>query len=957
MKQTIIARVAALAILTGATPVLAQTRPAGGGLNELLGNDNAVLVEVSNLELKTLQEYLFKKNNIPPDQQAAFMAVQALRSLGDASLSNRQRTERIRQVSLGIDQVLISVKNPTELMRINRQLYDFGAQRLVNSLEYFGENTRTQSQLQPIAEAIDKVYDKAHKLASAQATEIEGKLTAANANQLTPQWEKATELAGLARYSGAANKHVLALSLQKADEKRAAHAKAGIEVLTEYEAEEFDIQAQARLAIGKLHIDIGSKESLEAAKKKLAEVIVDPKGTWAQKFEAMYFNAVADVISRDFKSARTGHELVLKHLQAQGPSRQELEGAQAAADMLDYRILAAEAEALGPTPQGAKVNEQAVASLQKLLQKRPDLRGIINEQLIARLPDQPDMKKLDGLLLTAMVGKANDELLKKEGEAVDRKVLQQGILAAQEVVRRVPNDGLTQEDADKCMLLLGAFHVRLGNDVDGALALLDHVEKFRNSPRRQMAFDNALNAVLKLRREKPTDPGTLAAYNRFLPIAVSAPFERKEFAFAYARLLLQRNLDQMRGQYNAEQRAAMANGARRAAELFRQDPEPERQIHARYYEMLAYDQLLSLAEAKSAEVPQLVAKAQTLAGEVNQLADAAIAANKNPDQARSLKVQTMLLAANLAKYDQGPQRAASLQRALDLLSSFEKDVQGLPNAGTLMGDYYFTRVNYLMTLNRPDEALESLGKFLESRSGDEGVKIVFDMLEALGKEFEKAENDKDTARMAELAGHRARVSGYLVDRVAKSNNPKLRPYLPKYREFNAKSLQIAASLEKDPLKKKGYLASALKIYEDDLAAAPDNKSLQLAIALTHYDMENYHLAQPVFVNLLNERVVGRPLIEEQTSDGPRMVPNNLYWEVNYKLLKANLALSKAKTPGFDHDNEETKNRLKGFFIQFPEPGGPRWGKQFDELRKELIPDWAPEPAQPVTQPTAVGASR
>lgn len=958
MNRTTLARLVALTISLGAQPILAQTKPAQGGLQGALSSDDAVLVEVSKLELKTLQDHLFKKNNIPVDQQSAFMAVQALRSLGDASLTHRQRTERIRQVSRGINQVLLSVKNPTELMRINSQLFEYGAKMHANALEYFGENTRTQAQLQPIAEAMDKVYAEAARLASQQATDIEGKITASNANQLTPQWEKATELAGLARYSLANNKHVLALSLQKADANRARHAQEGIEILTEYEAEEYNIQAQSRLGIGKLHMDIGSKESLAAAKKKFAEVVGDEKGTWGQKFEALYFSAVSDVLARDFKSARAGHDAVLGHLKTQGPTKQEFEGAQAAADMLEYRILAAEAEALGPTA-GLKSNEQAVAALQKLLKKRPDLRGIINEQLIARLPDQPDMKKLDPLLLTAMVGKANDELLKKEGEPVDRKILSQGILAAQEVVRRADarSDGLTQEDADKCLLLMGAFHVRLGNESEGALALLGHVEKFRASPRRQLAFDNAMNAVLKLRRERPNDPDTITAYNRFLAVAVNPPFERKEFSFAYARLLLQRNLDQMRGQFNAEQRAAMASSARRAAELFRQEPNPERHILARYYEMLAYDQLASLADPKSPELPQLVAKAQALAVEVNKLADAAIAANQNVEQARARKVQTVLLAANLAKYDQGPQRNASLQRALDLLSTFEKDVQGLPNASALLGEYHFTRVNYLMSLNRPDEALESLGKFLESRPADEGVRIVFDMIQALEKEFDKAENDNDQARMAELAGHRARVSGYLVDRVARSTNPQHRQHLAKYREFNAKSLQMAARLEKDALKRKGYLASALKIYEDDLRAAPDNKGLELAIALVHYDMENYHLAQPIFVDLLNQRVVGRPLIEEKTADGSRMIPNDLFWEVNYKHLKSNIALSKAKTPGFDQSLEETKARLKGFYIQFPEPGGPRWAPRFEELRKELIPDWSPEPAtQPATGPEAVGAA-
>ena len=44
-------------------------------------------------------------------------------------------------------------------------------------------------------------------------------------------------------------------------------AQQGIAVLTEYEAPEFEIQGPAKLGIAKLNIDIGTKESLEVAKK------------------------------------------------------------------------------------------------------------------------------------------------------------------------------------------------------------------------------------------------------------------------------------------------------------------------------------------------------------------------------------------------------------------------------------------------------------------------------------------------------------------------------------------------------------------------------------------------------------------------------------------------------------------------------------------------------------------
>src|SRR5262249_45050365 len=212
---------------------------------------------------------------------------------------------------------------------------------------------------------------------------------------------------------------------------------------------------------------------------------------------------------------------------------------------------------------------------------------------------------------------------------------------------------------------------------------------------------------------------------------------------------------------------------------------------------------------------------------------------------RRLKVQTVLLVANLAKDDTSDNRPRSLQHALDLLANFEKDVEGLPNASALIGEVLYIRVTTMLSLGRTDEALDNLGKFLESRSGDEAIRIVYDMLEALNKEFEQAEHDGNKARMAELAGQRAKVSGSLVERIAKSSNPQVQQLLPQYKNFQATSLQKAALLETDPAKRREYLKAALKIFEDGLVSSPDDRGFQLAAALVQFDLGNYAAAKAV----------------------------------------------------------------------------------------------------------------
>src|SRR2546421_4622749 len=917
------------------------------GLAAALADDEKLISELSKRDLTTLRDYMFVKTGVSKDQQAAYLAVSSVKQLGDSKLTRKQQQELIYNVAKGIDKVLATMNDPSELMRLNTSLVVNGTARHVNVLEYFGETPKVQSQLRPIAEAVNRVYDKAIASAQKKADDIANQMTPQNQNRTAPEWEKAMQLVGLAKFNAANNKHTLAMSIDKADPKRAEVAQQGIAVLTEYEAPEFEIQGPAKLGIAKLNIDIGTKESLEVAKKKLAEVTAEPKSQWNQKFDAMYFAAVADIVGKDFDAAQKDMAAVskfLKDIPAGDATVQK--GAEAAVKMLEYRIYSAQAEATAG-PAGIKANEQAIAVLQELLEKRPDLQGIINEQMMARLPEQPDVGHLNVLLLKALVGRGNDEVVKPAGETMDRKAIAQAAAAAQEVIKRVNSGhekGLTAEDADRCLLLLGIFHKQLGEDALAASTFLDHVEKYQNDKeRQQFAFENAVSQVAKLKREQPDTRSTAEIYNRFLQIAVGPPFNRNEFAFEYGRLLLERNLDEMKGNYNDAERDRMLASAQKAAELFRKTPEGERTLHARFFEMMSYDQMIDLNE-KSPLLKEWTEKINALADEVNAGVAKAVSSSPNDaakERARLLKVRTSLLVANLAKDDRSADRPKNLQRSLDLLATFEQDVQGLPNAANLIGEVLFIRVNALLSLGKTDEAMESLGKYLETKSGDEGIRIVYDMLEALNKEFEQAERDKNEVHMAELAAHRAKVSGYMVQRVAKSNNAELKKLLPRYEDFEAVALQKAALLEKDPARHREYLESALKIFQNRQKHAPDDRGVQLAIALVQYDMGNYAEAQPVLNELLRDKLLGRPMKEEKTADGFRMVPNDAYWDALLKLLWSNIKVAKAGGERSAKLVEDTQQYLKQLYITYPQPGGAKWGPRFDALRQEILPDWTP----------------
>ncbi len=104
------------------------------------------------------------------------------------------------------------------------------------------------------------------------------------------------------------------------------------------------------------------------------------------------------------------------------------------------------------------------------------------------------------------------------------------------------------------------------------------------------------------------------------------------------------------------------------------------------------------------------------------------------------------------------------------------------------------------------------------------------------------------------------------------------------------------------------------------------------------------------------------------------VDNEPYWEAWYKLLKSNLELFKANRsdPDAVANYERAQQGLKKLYIVDRRPGGERRGDEFEQLRKDLIPDFDPasipvaddpEPStQPVepeaaTQPVAAGVAK
>ena len=957
------------------------------GLPVLLADEDRVLMEIAGREMGTLRDYLFDKRKLSPEERAQFNAVAAFKRLEDPKLTPKQRGQIIKDVSGGVDNVLKIVKDPKRLLALNKQLVDFGTKRALNVMEYWPTNPKTQAQVRPVAEAVDKVYLAAIEIADKQAKDLENKMTAANQAIIGPQWEALETLVGLAKFSRAFNLYTVALSMDKSDAKRGEVAKKGIEILTEYEDPSYEIQDQCRVGLGKLWM-VAGPETIGQAKNKFDEVIKSPKATWGQKFEAVYFSAVTDLFDNKPAEARKGKAAIEAWIKGNPPAgdaktaEETKKGVEAAIDMLEYRILSFEAEKSAGAAKD-KANTDAIAVLDKLAKARPDLAGIINEQMMAKLPENPDVKSLNNLLLHALAARGNDELTKPEGQQVDKHAVELAAASARELIARSGKEGVTPDDVENSMLLLAYFQIKLNKPTEAANTFLDFVKQYPKSQHLSAAFENAMSLAAKLRREPDTATArsTEEIYTRFLDVATGDSFRRKEFNLEYAQYMLRRNLLTMDGYYDNARRDAMIAQAQKAIALCAAVNDEKRAIYAKFNEMMAHDQIIDL-DTKSKEIPSRIARMQVLAGEINTLV-AKEMAGASAEQAKTLrthKVQSSLLVANLAKHVEGDGRKAAMEQALGLLANFEKDVEGMPNADALLGEVRFLRVTFLMSLGRASEALADLQKFIET-SGDRGIEVIVSMLETLGKEFQQALRNKDMAEAAALAANRAQVSGFLVDRVAQSKNEELRKLLPQYKEFKVSAdLAAAELLEKTDPKRAKLLESALAFYEPiantelpeaiTFKAAPGTPeakkeaelrkarelivSARLNVGFIQYELGNHLKARPVLADLLSSKMLGTPR-EIKGDGGDQTVKwNDSYWGATLKLMWCDVKLVEQKAPEYDEKTlEETRTYLKRLYIQWGEPGGPKWAPEFDKLKDALLPGWVLPPLEdaPTTRPT------
>ncbi|HEX8522358.1 MAG TPA: hypothetical protein VF669_08890 [Tepidisphaeraceae bacterium] len=927
-------------VLLASTASAQTSQPAG--LDAL--KDDRLITELANLGLSDLLERAFQVNAVPEPRRVGIRALVALRALSDEQhpLSSVQRRELLSKIAAGIEQAITTLDDPQVMMQQANLLIRQGIRRDVNTLEYWGDNPRTQKELEPVVRAVIKLLDKCEAEARKQADEIGNQLSGPN-DPRSKVWEETSALANNAAYTKHMIFYDLALCLPPAEERDQITQQA-INYLKQFDTPDSTVQPLVRIQLGKLHMIRGEFDVAQTFLTSVADTKnIAPPPEIRQQYEARYFSAVCDVLASNELSARAKLEALLKWQDASLPKdKQTQDAADAAAMMLQYRLenLHAATEMAPATKQESANRARAI--LLDLVKRRPDLRGIVLDQLLQKLPSPNDVKKLDTLLLQAILQRADTERLRSESESIDASVLKLGIAAGEELLARRSREQLDLESIDAAALLIPLFQERLGDLLTAATGYLDYITGIgARGPNATLALDAAQSVIGRLRADssRAGSADVQRLYERFLPLAINPPFSRRQLAFEYGRLLQQ------------QEKYAQAVQA-----LSLVPPTDPRVAVARFYQLVCTRQQLEEQKLDAPARQKLVQQFSLLTQQVNALAGDALTSAKTDvekNRWRAILVRTALLDADLSRREQNDPR-----RTLALLENIEQHAKGLTGEETLLASALYTRVQAYMSLGLTDDATRALVQLLEHRNGGEGVSIVYELMQRLNHELDDARAAGEKARMSAIAANRAQLSGFLADWAQKSPDPNIHKYAYRYSVFDAATRHLAAELIEDPVNRAVTLRSVLDLYKKlespeslvlyratldnpSVASTDSDPAVSLGIGLVSFDLADYPEAQKRLGRLLVDRKLGSPQRTIEENGIERVIDNDEYWEATLKLLRSNLALAGQHVDASSVDlRKQTQNHLKQLYVQWGnQTGGKKWHDAFEALRLEIIPSF------------------
>jgi len=289
------------------------------------------------------------------------------------------------------------------------------------------------------------------------------------------------------------------------------------------------------------------------------------------------------------------------------------------------------------------------------------------------------------------------------------------------------------------------------------------------------------------------------------------------------------------------------------------------------------------------------------------------------------------------------------ETALSLLANIESDVNGLPQAGSILSSAIPLRFQATAATGRIDEATRDLLALLEESEAERGLAYISQFRETLNRAIEQARARGDAAALSRLTQTRAAVTPRLVEWMEASDDPEYRRYVYNFRRFDAETQHQAALAARDPEARRAGLREALAKYralqsQENLelyrslleGMSPEqrqsvsyDRDVVFALGNIHYDLAEYEDARSYYGRLLAERAMGNAMRTVQEDGVARQVPNNQFWELYLKFIRSNLALGNPPDP--------MRQQLRNLYAAYGDGvGGTAWKEEFAELRRELL---------------------
>jgi TolA-binding protein len=894
----------------------------GKGLDSL--DEQQVMAELANNDLTTLLTRDFDVFKIPRNEQDQVLTLIKLKQLQNpVGLNVAGRRALAVTVARGLEQLLPKATDPALLMEQANELFSSGIVPEVTELEYFGENPVAQAQLKPVAETAKTMYQRVAALAEAKEGAMANQINQQNQSTIVPKLLKMRETKMYGLYSDNMAAYALCISLSKTDEQRKTLATATIKYLGQYDSPDSGIQPTIRMQIGKLQL---VKGDYTAAKTTFDTIVrmtdLKPLPEVSQQNDARYFGIVAEISGRKLNDAQN-HIADLDNWEQQNYLPKLSPGDQAsvkaALAMLKFRLYSAQSDLANDEDEKKKTNDQAIEVLSNLLKEQPGLKDLVYDQLIGRIPDQPDLATLNPLVLQALQQQGFDEVIKKPDEAVDDKKLTRAIAAAKEIENRKGQPGIDDAAAELSAYFIAYAYDRLKDQKAAAAAFMDFAGKYPGDKTKATdAMDHATAAIGELKKKDRAggepDPDTRKLYDRFLPLAINPPYNRKQFAFQYAALL------------QAEHKF------KEAVEDFKLVPASDQKYpQAQYLEMLALTQELGDSSLTGEPRRQVVTDILNLTGEIEKLPATA----KTPEVKKTY-LEWLTNADEIAA-DLTRRELKDPAKSLAMLNGFEEKIAGSTDADKAHVQALQLRINDYMDLGRIDDATKTLVTLL-SANPQEGQALMFGVLKTVDHDMDVARAAGNITDLKKLAQDRADLSGFVVSWASKSKDPGEQSRLPQYELYDADSKREAADLLDDPTARKARLQEALKEYQGLNQKDPNNLAAQLGLGLANYSLGNYQQAIDFLAPLIDVTKALQPTEEVTTNGITERVENSQFWEANYKRLDSLVQLYKQqpKNPTYQKDLTDANSYLGSLYIiNGTKTGGKAYHDPFEKLKAEI----------------------